>query len=94
MSGPLLQVRHLRKSFGGIDALADVSFDLDAGQMLALIGPNGAGKSTCFNALGGQLRPDAGSVRLDGHELVGLACLLYTSPSPRDVEESRMPSSA
>ncbi|MBB1629148.1 ABC transporter ATP-binding protein [Achromobacter sp. UMC71] len=73
MNGPLLQVRQLRKSFGGIDALADVSFQLEAGQMLALIGPNGAGKSTCFNVLGGQLRPDAGSVRLDGRELVGLS---------------------
>ena len=41
--------------------------------MLALIGPNGAGKSTCFNALGGQVRPDTGSVRLDGRELVGLS---------------------
>jgi len=70
---PLLQVRNLRKSFGGIDALADVSFDLHAGHMLALIGPNGAGKSTCFNVLGGQLRPDSGSVRLDGQELVGLS---------------------
>jgi len=70
---PLLQVSNLRKSFGGIDALADVSFTLDAGRMLALIGPNGAGKSTCFNVLGGQLRPDSGSVRLDGRELVGLS---------------------
>ena len=69
----LLQVRDLRKSFGGIDALAGVSFTLQAGQMLALIGPNGAGKSTCFNALGGQVRPDTGSVRLDGRELVGLS---------------------
>ena len=68
----LLTVEGLRKSFGGIDALADVSFQLEAGQMLALIGPNGAGKSTCFNVLGGQLRPDTGSVRLDGRELVGL----------------------
>lgn len=68
----LLRVQGLRKSFGGIDALADVSFQLEAGHMLALIGPNGAGKSTCFNVLGGQLRPDAGSVRLDGRELVGL----------------------
>lgn len=74
MSAPaLLQVRDLRKSFGGIDALAGLSFTLQAGQMLALIGPNGAGKSTCFNALGGQVRPDAGSVRLDGRELVGLS---------------------
>ena len=72
-AAPLLQVRNLRKSFGGIDALADVSFDLEAGHMLALIGPNGAGKSTCFNVLGGQLRPDSGSVRLDGRELVGMS---------------------
>lgn len=69
----LLQVDSLRKSFGGIEALAGVSFTLEAGKMLALIGPNGAGKSTCFNVLGGQLRPDAGSVRLDGRELVGLS---------------------
>jgi len=72
-AAPLLQVRNLRKSFGGIEALADVSFTLEAGQMLALIGPNGAGKSTCFNVLGGQLRPDSGSVLLDGQELVGLS---------------------
>ncbi|CAB3634456.1 ABC transporter ATP-binding protein [Achromobacter pestifer] len=72
-SPSLLQVDALRKSFGGIDALAGVSFTLEAGQMLALIGPNGAGKSTCFNVLGGQLRPDSGSVRLDGRELVGLS---------------------
>lgn len=69
----LLRVQGLRKSFGGIDALADVSFELQAGRMLALIGPNGAGKSTCFNVVGGQLRPDAGSVRLDGRELIGLS---------------------
>ena len=70
---PLLQVQDLRKSFGGIEALAGVSFTLEAGRMLALIGPNGAGKSTCFNVLGGQLRPDTGSVRLDDTELVGLS---------------------
>ncbi|WP_342451188.1 ATP-binding cassette domain-containing protein [Piscinibacter koreensis] len=69
---PLLEVRGLAKSFGGVVAVKDASFDLAAGEMLALIGPNGAGKTTCFNMVGGQLRPDAGSVKLDGSELVGL----------------------
>ncbi len=67
----LLQVAHLSKSFGGLRAVHDVSFSLKAGEMLALIGPNGAGKTTCFNMVNGQLRPDAGSVRLGGVELVG-----------------------
>lgn len=70
---PLLAVRGLSHAFGGLVALDDVSFELEAGRMLALIGPNGAGKSTCFNALGGQLRPAAGSVRYAGRELVGLS---------------------
>jgi len=68
---PLLSVRGLAKSFGGVRAVDGVSFDLAAGEMLALIGPNGAGKTTCFNMVGGQLAPDAGSVRLGGVELVG-----------------------
>lgn len=68
----LLQVRSLRKSYGGVAAVADVSFDLPAGQLLALIGPNGAGKTTCFNMVNGQLRPDAGSIRFDGHELTAM----------------------
>ncbi len=71
-AAPLLAVRGLSKSFGGVHAVADVSFELAAGEMLALIGPNGAGKTTCFNMVGGQLAPDAGSVRLAGIELVGL----------------------
>ena len=69
----LLEVAGLRKSFGGIDAVRGVEFALAAGEILALIGPNGAGKSTCFNMLNGQIRPDGGSVRLEGQELVGLA---------------------
>jgi branched-chain amino acid transport system ATP-binding protein len=70
-SVPLLSVRALAKSFGGVRAVDGVSFDLAAGEMLALIGPNGAGKTTCFNIASGQLAPDAGSVRLGGVELVG-----------------------
>ena len=67
----VLAARGLRKAFGGVVALAGVDFELGAGEILAMIGPNGAGKSTCFNILNGQLRPDAGSVRLFGRELVG-----------------------
>ncbi len=69
----LLQVSELSKSFGGVKAVRSVSFEIAKGELLALIGPNGAGKSTCFNMLNGQLRPDAGSVRLEGRNIVGLA---------------------
>ena len=69
----LLEVKDLSKAFGGVKAVRSVSFSIERGQLLALIGPNGAGKSTCFNMLNGQLRPDSGSVRLEGRELVGMA---------------------
>ena len=68
----VLDVRGLSKAFGGVRAVDDVHFTVAAGELLALIGPNGAGKSTCFNMLNGQLRPDAGSVRLNGRSIVGL----------------------
>jgi branched-chain amino acid transport system ATP-binding protein len=68
----LLAVRNLSKRFGGLVAVDNVSFDVAAGEMVALIGPNGAGKSTCFNMINGQLRPDTGSVRFTGRELTGL----------------------
>ena len=67
----LLKVEHIAKSFGGVKAINDVSFELPRGQLLALLGPNGEGKSTCFNMLNGQLKPDSGSIQLDGVELVG-----------------------
>ena len=65
----LLSVQGLCKSFGGVVAARDVGFDLGAGELLALIGPNGAGKTTTFNMVGGQLRPDAGAVVLDGADV-------------------------
>ena len=58
---------------GGVAAVNGVSFEVAAGEMLALIGPNGAGKSTCFNMVGGQLRPDAGMVLLAGQDVTGLS---------------------
>lgn len=69
---PLLEVKDLMKSYGGVHAVRGVSFTVEAGQMLALIGPNGAGKSTCFNMLNGQIPPDAGTVRIEGRDIKGL----------------------
>ncbi|EJK79972.1 ABC transporter ATP-binding protein [Rhizobium sp. AP16] len=73
MSQPLLSVSHLSKSYQGVKAVTDVSFSLARGELMALIGPNGAGKSTCFNMLNGQIKPDAGSVVLDGLNTSGLS---------------------
>ena len=73
MSGAatLLTVEGLTKSYGGVHAVRGVSFELRAGEILALIGPNGAGKSTCFDMLNGQNIPDSGRVTLLGHNTVG-----------------------
>ena len=69
----VLAVAHLSKSFGGVQAVADVSFTVAAGEMLAMIGPNGAGKSTCFNLINGQLQPDGGEIFLEHRKIRGLA---------------------
>ncbi|MEM6666294.1 MAG: ABC transporter ATP-binding protein [Pseudomonadota bacterium] len=69
----VLSVTGLTKAFGGVVAASDVSFDVSAGELVAIIGPNGAGKSTTFNMVGGQLRPDRGDVRLQGESINGLA---------------------
>jgi len=66
MNDAVLRVERLSKSFGGVEAVRDVSFDVAAGELVALIGPNGAGKTTCFNLVNGQLAPDAGAVTLSG----------------------------
>ncbi|MFN0039306.1 MAG: ABC transporter ATP-binding protein [Burkholderiales bacterium] len=68
----LLQVDGLYRRFGGVEAVRDVSFRLEAGEILALIGPNGAGKSTCFDLLNGQLRADRGRVWLGGRDITAL----------------------
>ncbi|MGH9695988.1 MAG: ABC transporter ATP-binding protein [Bryobacteraceae bacterium] len=68
---PLLSVERLSKSYGGVHAVRGVSFELKAGEMLALIGPNGAGKSTCFDMLNGQTRSSSGRIRLLGQDTTG-----------------------
>ena len=55
----VLAIRSLSKTFGGVRAVNDVSFEIAQGEFLAMIGPNGAGKSTCFNMINGQLEPDS-----------------------------------
>jgi branched-chain amino acid transport system ATP-binding protein len=67
-----LSIAGVRKRFKGVEALRGVSFDVARGEVVGIVGANGAGKTTLFNALSGLVEPDAGSIRLDGHEIVGL----------------------
>jgi branched-chain amino acid transport system ATP-binding protein len=68
----LLTVDHVRVEFGGIVALADLSFTIDEGQICALIGPNGAGKTTLFNCVSRLYQPKEGRIEFDGHNLLAL----------------------
>jgi branched-chain amino acid transport system ATP-binding protein len=67
----LLEARDLRKSFGGLVAVDNVSFNVSGGQIKALIGPNGAGKTTLFNVITGLLKPDRGRIVFKGREIQG-----------------------
>jgi len=69
---PLLSVRGVGKRFGGLTALADVSFDVEPGQLVGLMGANGAGKTTLFSLIAGNARPSSGDIRYHGHSILGL----------------------
>jgi ABC-type branched-subunit amino acid transport system ATPase component/ABC-type branched-subunit amino acid transport system permease subunit len=71
-AAPLLEVRGLTRSFGGLMAVSEVDLVIPAGGIIGLIGPNGAGKTTFFNLVTGLLQPDEGDIRFDGQSLVGL----------------------
>lgn len=68
----VLSAQGLQKSFGAVTAAADISLDFDADTVVSLIGANGAGKTTFLNMVTGYLKPDSGSIRFGGRELVGL----------------------
>jgi branched-chain amino acid transport system ATP-binding protein len=68
---PVLSVRDVTKSFGAIQAVRGVSFDVRPGEILGLIGPNGSGKSTLFNCILGQYPPTSGEVFINGHNVAG-----------------------
>jgi len=69
---PLLEVKNLTKSFGGLIAVNNVSFSVDEGEILGIIGPNGAGKTTLFNLITGYLKPDSGKIIFKGEDITGL----------------------
>ena len=68
---PLLEITALSKRFGGLSAAADITFTVKAGELISVIGPNGSGKTTLFNLITGLIRPDGGSIRLEGREIGG-----------------------
>jgi ABC-type branched-subunit amino acid transport system ATPase component len=69
---PLLEINNVTKDFGGLEALHNVSMNIDQGEIISLIGPNGAGKTTLFNCITGTMPPSAGSIKFQSGELVGL----------------------
>jgi branched-chain amino acid transport system ATP-binding protein len=71
--GALLEAVGLTKSFGGLVAVKDLSLSVSAGEILGVIGPNGSGKTTLLNLIAGTIRPDAGTIRLEGDDVTRLS---------------------
>ena len=69
MTGPVLKVQSLRKEFGGLVAVKDVSFEVGEGEFVGLIGPNGCGKSTTFNCISGLLEQTSGKIEMFGEDI-------------------------
>jgi len=69
---PLLELKQVSKTFGGLRAVSDVSLRLEKGEILGIIGPNGAGKTTLFNTITGFCRPESGEILFEGRSLIDL----------------------
>src|SRR5262249_52640014 len=76
----LLEIQGLTKRFGGLSAADDIALTVRAGELISVIGPNGSGKTTLFNLITGLIRPDGGSIRLEGQEIGGRRPPPHTSP--------------
>jgi len=74
---PYFAARTLHKHFGGIIAVEEFSAELRRGEIVGLIGPNGSGKTTTINLVAGALRPDSGSIMLDGRDIVGMPAYAF-----------------
>ncbi|HEY3076025.1 MAG TPA: ABC transporter ATP-binding protein [Burkholderiales bacterium] len=85
----MLEVRNLRVSYGAAPAVVDASLDVEAGGLAVVVGPNGAGKTTLINAIAGLHRPDAGTLRIDGTSLLGMAAHRYCDHGVALVPEGR-----
>ena len=69
----ILQVDHISLSFGGVQALSDVSFSVKTGEIFSLIGPNGAGKTSLLNSISGFYQPQAGRIQFDGQDITKMS---------------------
>ena len=93
----MIEIKNVHKAFADQKVLRGVDILVREGSSTAIIGTSGGGKSVLLKILLGLIKPDSGEVCIKGEHVSSARptrCLLYTSPSPRDVEESRMPSSA
>ena len=79
MSDRVLEIRNLKVTFGGLDALSGLDFDVDEGEIVSVIGPNGAGKTTFFNLISGLVAPTEGEILFEGDSIVGLDPSIVTS---------------
>ena len=79
MRTPFLEVKNVTKSFGGLKATANVSFNVNRDEIVGLIGPNGAGKTTLLRQITGILKPDSGTIHFKGKnpDQVGIKCSSY-----------------
>ncbi|MDY7036782.1 MAG: ATP-binding cassette domain-containing protein [Thermodesulfobacteriota bacterium] len=80
--GGILEVRSLAIAFGGIQALTDINFNVEKGEILGIIGPNGAGKTVLLNCINGIYVPNDGEILFQGKPITGLTRHCWAAPGP------------